>query len=390
MSSPDQHAPALIGAPAQGDRIATLDGLRGLAVMMILVHHFVALSPLLDGAPGSWVSYVRAGLGLSSSGVDLFFVLSGFLVGGILLDQYRVPGSLKIFYARRALRILPLAWLHVALVLVLHRTIGPASTGEVSAPWWVYAGFVSNHYHAWRGAWELGLLTPHWSLAIEEQFYLLFPIVLWLWPRRALGWVGPALIASALATRIAICLWAPEHRFATHVLTPCRLDALGVGVLCAWLIRHPTWRRHAERRGRVALLLAILSLPLVFLLKNQYRAPEHMAIWGYTALALFYGALLLVVYQPREKWLLAVASHPILTTYGRYSYFIYLFQGMLGQGLVNLAVRGTWHSAEPLTAWQIALVPVLLLPPAMLSWRLLESPLVARGKRMAYRRAGQP
>lgn len=372
-ADPDRPSRASPGTNTPDGRVPTLDGLRGLAVWLILVHHFVALSPLLVGPFGSLRSYIRAALGLTNSGVDLFFVLSGFLIGGILMDHHRAPGALGAFYLRRALRILPLAWLHILIVFLLHSSAGTSVAGEIAAPWWIYAGFISNYHHALLGGWEQSLLTPHWSLAIEEQFYLLLPLALWLCPRHKLGWVGPGLIVLALICRCIICVWLPEHRFATHVLTPCRLDALGVGVACAWLVRFNPISPLLSNRKMLWLLMALVSLPLLFLLKNQYRAPGHHSLWGYTVLAVFYGLLLLAVYRPHEAWLRALFSHPILTLFGKYSYFVYLFQGLLGCGLANLLFHATWRTEEPLSPWQIALVPVLLLIPAHLSWQWLNT-----------------
>lgn len=375
---------AASATPPEAPRIRTLDGLRGIAVWLILIHHFVGLSPLLEGPAGSTLSYVRAALGLTPTGVDLFFVLSGFLIGGILMDHAGEPGSFRVFYARRALRILPLAMIHIGLVWLLFITVGPAVTGEIGAPWWVYAAFLSNGYYAMLNGWELGLLTCHWSLAIEEQFYLIFPLVVAAWPRRHYRWIGPGLIAVALVARTSLWACWPERLPATHFLTPCRLDALGAGFVCAWLVRQDFAGTLLQRRGALWLTLGLLALPLCVLLKQQYRAPELMSTWGYTAVALFYATLLLLVYRPQERWLAALMTNPALVIYGRFSYFIYLFQGLLGAGLVNLLFHGTWQTNHDLAPWEIAAVPILLLAPAAISWRWLEAPLIRLGHRMQY------
>ena len=366
-------------------RVLTLDGLRGCAVLLILVHHGVALSPLLESPVGTLRSYVRASLGLTFSGVDLFFVLSGFLIGGILLDHLNSIRSLPTFYVRRALRILPLAWLNIGLILFLH-DIDVIHTVDAPAPWWVYGGFLTNFHLALNHGWTFGPLTPHWSLSIEEQFYLVFPFFLRLWPRQFMAWLGPGLIATALASRLAVCLVTPDNLFATHVLPFCRLDSLGAGFTCAWLVRSTLWPRLMAARHWLWFALLPTTASLAILLKDQYRAPEMLNTWGYTALALFYAIVLLLVYQPKERWLAACFTAGWLRLYGRYSYFIYLFQGGLSVGLVALLFHGHWHTDLVLAPWEIAAVPVVLLAPAALSWHFLESPLLRLGHRMKYTR----
>src|SRR5471032_1355572 len=145
---------ALAGATVPGERIRHLDGLRGCAIALVLVHHFVA--PLLGNVPASPGAYVAAVLTLSYTGVDLFFVLSGYLIGGILLDHRDSPRLYGTFYARRAARILPLAGLCVAVILAAQRAglygAGPAEGG---APWPVaaYLLFATNLSMTWASDW---------------------------------------------------------------------------------------------------------------------------------------------------------------------------------------------------------------------------------------------
>ncbi len=359
-----------------------LDGLRGCAVLLILLGHFVGSSPLLDGPPGSRRSYVRFCFGLCGTGVDLFFVLSGFLIGGILLDHRESPRMLRAFYLRRFVRIVPVAWLCVGLSVVL---FGFASgRAGVGIPWWCGLAFTTNLYLAAANRWILTPLTAQWSLGIEEQFYLVFPWIVRAWPRRGLGWLGPALVLGALGIRVVGYAVAPDRAFAFSMLTFCRFDSLGVGFAGAWLVRSGRAAAILGNRRLLWSLLAGLAIGLAVLLKCQYRSPGQMATWGYTAVALFYGVLLLIAYEPRERFVRVCFTAGWLRLYGRFSYFIYLFQVLLARPLVALAFHGRWRDVPPLTWPETAAELVILLPPAALSWYLIEAPLLRWGRRWTY------
>lgn len=193
-----------------------LDGLRTLAVFLVFVHHW---------------NLHDSGLGII--GVQLFFVISGFLITGILLsvrdsiDEQRstVSQSLRQFYARRFLRIFPLYYACLILFFVLDRF-------EIreTAPW--YFLYASNVRFFFLGTFE-GPLSHFWTLAVEEQFYLVWPFVVLLIPRK---WIKPllwVLIFTAPATRILIWWFVSDQFASTHTLLPANFDTLGLGALGA-------------------------------------------------------------------------------------------------------------------------------------------------------------
>jgi peptidoglycan/LPS O-acetylase OafA/YrhL len=369
-------------AATQKTRIPTLDGLRGCAVLLVLVHHYVGMSPLLDAPPGALASYVRALLGLAPTGVDLFFVLSGFLIGGILLDHRDSPQLMRSFYVRRFLRIVPVAWLCILLSIAIHDFAADGSAPAI--PWWVGFTFTTNFFMANANQWILSPLTSHWTLAIEEQFYLFFPWVVCWCPRRFLIWLGPALIIGSLMARTILFIFVPEHRFACSFLPFCRLDSLGTGFSAACLVRSKLWPAIRENRRLLWGSLLFFSLGLAVLIKQQYRTPGMWLTWGYTAVALFYGALLLLAYRPQERWLASFFTAGWLRLYGKYSYFIYLFQVLLARPLVTLIFHGRWADIPLLTWPENAAAVLVMLLPATLSWYLLEAPLLRFGKRWQY------
>jgi peptidoglycan/LPS O-acetylase OafA/YrhL len=150
-------------------RIPELDGVRGLAILLVLVFHWAAFQP----APHSFAYYLMVPRNLMWSGVDLFFVLSGFLIGGGLIDNRASPNYFSTFYRRRIYRIFPFYYLMVGLFLIGSFVLPAAFLFTGAIPRWPFLLFVQNIGFA------IPLAAPWlgvtWSLAVEEQFYLLFP-----------------------------------------------------------------------------------------------------------------------------------------------------------------------------------------------------------------------
>jgi len=208
-----------------------------------MAHHF--LRPL---TPVTWFDHVLVGARSASwIGVDLFFCLSGFLITGILCKHRRGPGYFRNFYARRVLRIFPLHYLFLLTVFVvlpaLHCDLAPSSRAE-QAWFWLYA---SNRLTAVQG-WQDVIVHHFWSLGIEEQFYLLWPLVVFLLPRRAL--IVTLLIACAMGIALrwlAIVEGKPPTFLFTYTFT--RLDSICVGSLLALWLRGDDAERHPITRA---------------------------------------------------------------------------------------------------------------------------------------------
>ncbi len=217
MQLQSSASPAGRGAegPAAGGlpRAFGLDALRGCAIGMVLLLHF-------GQAP--WAAPLW-------TGVDLFFVLSGYLLGGILIDARGRTRYFRTFYARRAARILPLY-----AILLLPRVLD----GIAGLPGWHFALFLQNFDWAASGEWGRPEVGVTWSLAIEEQFYLMLaPLVWWLRPA-LLPFAAALLAALAPVCRAGAAAWF-GNTVAPFVLMPCRMDALFFGVLAAWAVRQP-------------------------------------------------------------------------------------------------------------------------------------------------------
>jgi len=401
-------------------RIPELDGLRGLAILLVLFFHYFASSSLLP-------RYVSAFGRLSWSGVDLFFVLSGFLLGGILLDAKTSPAYFKTFYARRAYRIVPVYavtlvvfWLINAFWEVGKRNVAWQWLFSGSFPWYIYATFTQNFAMTLGGTLGPAWLGATWSLAVEEQFYLTLPLIIRYVSRRRLPYVLGAIIIAAPVCRALLRLFYANGVFGSFVLMPCRADSLMLGVAAALLLKSDQGFMFLVRHKRLIYgIETLLFAGMVWMARKETSvAPEAQLqqviadspqmveqslsnmghIWfvfrsygriavsslNYTWIALFYLGLLLIAVAQRESLLSRGLRNRWLMATGIIAYGTYLLhQGVLG--LYYGFARGrtpTIQNLSDLGLTVIALVTTLVL--AKVSWVYFEKPLVRRAHKYKY------
>ena len=188
--------------------------------------------------------------------MDLFFVLSGFLITGILLDSREAKNYFSGFYARRVLRIFPLYYLVLIGIIVashiltsIHAQQAPVIASLVPLPEdrWVYFCFLTNWTGLWKAHWDTGfasILAHFWTLAIEEQFYFFWPFIVWVVRPRAIPWIAGIVAAFSAIVRFAWVAHAgvqmvPPQSIEIQLATICRLDGLFIGALCAYFFRDP-------------------------------------------------------------------------------------------------------------------------------------------------------
>lgn len=306
-------------------QIPALDGIRGLAIVWVVLHNTMGRQLLPPS--GFWhplAAFSHAGW----IGVQLFFALSGFLITAALLDSQDGPHYFRNFYARRALRILPLYYaVLLALLVVLPWFIAPRVpySYDQQASLWL---FMLN----WTQASPYGF-GHFWSLAIEEQFYLLWPLVVWrLAPRRLLMvclWIATA----ALLLRCLLVAYGTDP-WALYANTACRMDALTLGGAGACVLRIPQLReRLFSRLPALSALALILFLAGAALTRVYARDRWSGETFGYTLLAFCSATFVTaaaVMPGSAARWGVgALLTWAPLRSCGTYSYAMYVFHGLL-------------------------------------------------------------
>jgi len=367
-------------APALPKRILALDGLRGLAILLVLAFHIFSRErrglPVLD-----WFFEL---LGAGWIGVDLFFVLSGFLITGILLESRGQAGYLTGFYGRRVLRIFPLYYGCAAVVfLVIARLPIPKPIGfyrlHAEQVWvWLYATNIFSSMTGLIGPSAGPIGFGHfWSLAVEEHFYLVWPIVVLAIPRR---WIPIAVIAVTLLSLLARCWFVIVRHdpLSAYVLTPCRIDGLTIGGLCAVLLRDPVFFEVTIRLSKVIIVVAGIGLIALYTGTRLDFMARSVAIGGFTMLALFFAALLVVLATSAEGTLLRRTFEcSTLRFFGKYSYGLYaLHMFVMGLLIDNRAMGAAFARAfhsQTMGGWCLEVLTFLAsVAAAYASWHLFE------------------
>ncbi|HKP46118.1 MAG TPA: acyltransferase, partial [Pyrinomonadaceae bacterium] len=369
-------------------RVPELDGIRGLAIFLVLIWHFVGITVYGPGLPNA-ISRVTS---LTWSGVDLFFVLSGFLIAGILIDNRGALNYFRAFYIRRVCRIFPLyyAWLILILLGVLFVHVSTLDRFFNNFfPVASYLTFTQNFFIAKWTDFRTPLLAMTWSLAVEEQFYLLLPLTIFLVPPRKLPAVLLTFIVAAPVLRTTLYFLYPNHYFAPHVLMPCRADSLLLGALLAYGVRKPDWfRRMQAWRFQIYALLALLFAVIVlFVTFDVTQGRSLMNTIGLSVFALFYTAILTIIVTQKDGLFAKIARWPTLRFLGKLAYGLYIFN----LGALTVSHRFFLDQEPEANSWAgravTAFAIAVTFAAAMTSWHLLEQPILKLGHRFKYRRA---
>jgi peptidoglycan/LPS O-acetylase OafA/YrhL len=342
--------------------LPALDGVRAIAILLVICVHFCQLY-LEKSHSMIW----RLGLG-GQTGVDLFFVLSGFLITRILLDAKGSPHFLRNFYVRRALRIFPLYYLTlIALFVILPALhITPWVPAKQSFWYWIYLHNIPLTFNP-------ALLTgPNhfWSLAVEEHFYLVWPFVVLMLSTRNLYKAVAAAVAVSLLSRM---VWA---QYDTYYLTLARLDGLALGAAIAVfastqpnqsLARLVPWAKGIFGAVAIAMLVPLV-LPHFQLLV--------MRVLRNTLIALLFASGLVLIIENRSGIVSRLLSTPFMRSIGKYSYAMYIFHPFI---LDWMYARGMTYSLP----WLLAGAALTYIA-GWISWHALEKPILSLKRYFEY------
>jgi peptidoglycan/LPS O-acetylase OafA/YrhL len=360
-ASGSQHYPAL-------------DGLRGVAILLVLIH-MLNLLETQDGA-AAYVFYRISHAGWT--GVQLFFVLSGFLITGILLDSRSAKNHYSSFYVRRVLRIVPLYYGVLAITFIVLPAVGsvPASVAsDQHHQIWLWT-YLTN----WAPLFGAGSKTfPHfWSLAVEEQFYLVWPLL--IRSRGPAGCLRFCLVVAtvSLAVRCLLFWYAvPGHLIYENSF--CRMDALALGGAAAAALRVPDWREKILAiSNRLLIIGGLLFFISMAVTRGFWTGTLAGATVGYTLVAACCTLLLIAIVGAEagtsSAWVKIFRFRP-LRDLGKYSYAMYVFHkpvhDFVGQPLLIALGFDVSQSVFRSTAY-IIIVTAVTFTVAFVSWHVLE------------------
>ena len=377
------------------ERVPELDGLRGLAILLVILCHYISNS---SGGSSLPFAYFSRMFSLGWSGVDLFFVLSGFLIGGILLDARTAPNYFRAFYIRRVHRILPVyyAWISLFAItsFLLLRFLPGVDSARLQSPMPVafYYLFFQNLVSAsYLGlAWYWVSIT--WSLAVEEQFNLITPpLIRFLNLRRLTSLLISAVVLAPVVRYFVVMSWQ-GGREAAYILLPCRADSLALGILAALAWRTPRVKQWLAVHLRLLRLVLLVLFSGLLVLLKWFPTPYHLLTQtlGFSWLAWFYACLMLLALLDTQSWSARLFRFRPLRALGTISYCVYLIHFLVLAACHRLILGSGPRYADFPGAATTLLAFALTIGIAKLSWKYFEQPLLRRGQACSYWPAPQP
>jgi peptidoglycan/LPS O-acetylase OafA/YrhL len=329
-----------------------------MAALLVVIAHYFGEVP--HGASFLMLGWL---------GVDIFFVLSGFLIGRIILAECEKPAFFTTFYIKRAARILPIYFVVIGITLFLSALLAGRSWSDTPFPAAVYVTFMTNFAMVFSnggGVW----LKPTWTLAVEEQFYLLLPLLIFMASRRRLATILISLWAGATLFRFFV----HGNPNAALTLLPARMDLLLAGVLLALAQQSIDLRSHLKLLRIAALtgFVALLGIVVISPTSGFTLVGPSVASIGITC----YMAAIINGAPEGKRYRSAV-----LCWFGQISYGLYLIHQPVAGILHGLLLDSKPDIASPAAFAVTILAVILSIGLAAVSWRWLEAPIIAYAKR---------
>ncbi len=364
----------------EAKHIPELDGIRGIAILVVLIGHFGSTA---NGETVKLGRTLNEVFGLGWTGVDLFFVLSGFLITGILLDSKGSTGYFSNFYARRTLRIFPLYFLyvfvffHVAMPMggLLHHGQNIDRSGEIW--YWLYLA------NWWNGlGHSIKYLIHFWSLCIEEQFYFTWPLIVMLASKKILKTICLTFVILSPVLRITFTTHSSTPPLYLYNFTPFRLEPLALGALIAILVRDDGMSVLVSRTMKYLWIPAVLIFGGISIYSGTSGLSAiAVSRFGYTCVDLTFASFVFFVAQTvRQNRKIDFLRNGVLRSCGKYSYGMYVLHMpiviFLSIPIAYLFSRIQLDSPILRVVVAIAVGTGLTYAAALLSWNVLENPLL--------------
>lgn len=373
------------------DRVPALDGLRGLAVLCVMLFHFGTASGL---QADSYATKKLIGLFCNLwSGVDIFFALSGFLITGILLREKTEPGYFARFYMRRTLRIFPLYYAALIVIFVLLPALhlpaldnpGVHRVQDAQVWMWAYSQDFAITYFNHDFFDPDPLWVGHfWSLGVEEHFYLVWPLIVYFCTRRGLLLTSGLLIVAAPVVRFTMTHYDMDPA-AVYTFTLSRVDQFAIGGLLALFVqeREPVqlrrWARWAAGAAVMYLVVCVIELKQPF----YWSYPEALG-FGLGFLALGSSALIVFAISPQPSAIKVGLEFDWLRFFGKYSYGAYVlhtplqytFMQLFGPQRIEAIAAPLGHAPAQLIGLLgfVGLSIALTMASALIVYKLIEAP----------------
>jgi peptidoglycan/LPS O-acetylase OafA/YrhL len=364
----------------QSKHLPELDGIRGLAILGVLCSHGVGLTGIFTGTGNSVVDSLFRHLMVPLwGGVDLFFALSGFLITGILLKTKGNQNYFSSFYARRALRIFPIYYLVLALCIFVSHFSASFARQLPPGPQWKFAYFVylQNWPIFWQGQKIMGgFWGAYWSLAVEEQFYFIWPLVVLLLSETAISVVCLIGFLCALPLRLFLYVYYFGESFGLAQITSSRVDGLLLGAACAvYMFKHkkPVPMRWIVASGSLGSL--IVAWIAIFHNSELVSTGKWILTFGITGFALLSGTVV-ALSQHYIPFIQRTLTLRWLRMAGKYSYGIYVYHLLIFLPVgrffwLHPGLAANWNLAEQIFALLLVFTIVFFI--AKFSYDLIET-----------------